>query len=59
LRSGPYCTEIAKIVQAPILHEWADPEAVVHVSRIATEFRQHFKRDITTCSATVARPQRV
>ncbi len=46
-RSGPYCTEIAKIVQAPILHvNGDDPEAVVHCSRIATEFRQHFKRDI-------------
>src|SRR6266851_2247610 len=46
-RSGPYCTEIAKIVQAPILHvNGDDPEAVVHVSRIATEFRQHFKRDV-------------
>src|SRR5260221_2178740 len=46
-RSGPYCTEVAKIVQAPILHvNGDDPEAVVHASRIATEFRQHFKRDI-------------
>ena len=46
-RSGPYCTEIAKIVQAPILHvNGDDPEAVVHVSRIATEFRQRFKCDI-------------
>ena len=46
-RSGPYCTEVAKIVQAPILHvNGDDPEAVVHVCRIATEFRQHFKRDI-------------
>src|SRR6187399_671925 len=46
-RSGPYCTEVAKIVQAPILHvNGDDPEAVVHSSRIATEFRQHFKRDI-------------
>ncbi len=46
-RSGPYCTEVAKIVQAPILHvNGDDPEAVVHVARIATEFRQHFKRDI-------------
>ena len=34
-------------MQAPILHvNGDDPEAVVHVSRIATEFRQHFKRDI-------------
>jgi len=46
-RSGPYCTEVAKIVQAPILHvNGDDPEAVVHCSRIAVEFRQHFKRDI-------------
>ena len=46
-RSGPYCTEVAKIVQAPILHvNGDDPEAVVHVSRIATEYRQRFKRDI-------------
>ena len=46
-RSGPYCTEVAKIVQAPILHvNGDDPEAVVHVARIATEYRQHFKRDI-------------
>jgi len=46
-RSGPYCTEIAKIVQAPILHVNGDhPEAVVHACRIATEFRQRFKRDI-------------
>mgnify|MGYP002629037262 CR=1 FL=1 len=46
-RSGPYCTEVAKIVQAPILHvNGDDPESVVHCARIATEFRQHFKRDI-------------
>jgi 2-oxoglutarate dehydrogenase E1 component len=46
-RSGPYCTEVAKIVQAPILHvNGDDPEAVVHVCRVATEFRQRFKRDI-------------
>ncbi|MBL8673533.1 MAG: 2-oxoglutarate dehydrogenase E1 component, partial [Rhodospirillales bacterium] len=46
-RSGPYCTEVAKIVQAPILHvNGDDPEAVVHCARIATEFRHKFKRDI-------------
>jgi len=46
-RSGPYCTEVAKIVQCPILHvNGDDPEAVVHCARIAVEFRQQFKRDI-------------
>ncbi len=46
-RSGPYCSEVAKIVQAPILHvNGDDPEAVVHCARIATEFRQRFKHDI-------------
>ncbi len=46
-RSGPYCSEVAKIVQAPILHvNGDDPEASVHVARIATEFRQKFKRDV-------------
>ena len=46
-RSGPYPTDIAKGVQAPIFHVNGDnPEAVVHVSRIATEFRQRFKKDV-------------
>ena len=46
-RSGPYCSEVAKIVQAPIFHvNGDDPEAVVHVARIATEFRQQFKNDV-------------
>jgi 2-oxoglutarate dehydrogenase E1 component len=46
-RSGPYCTDVAKMVQAPIFHVNADdPEAVVHVARIATEFRQQFRTDI-------------
>jgi 2-oxoglutarate dehydrogenase E1 component len=46
-RSGPYCTDIAKMVQAPIFHvNGDDPEAVVHAARIATEFRQEFKHDV-------------
>jgi len=46
-RSGPYPTDVAKMVQAPIFHvNGDDPEAVVHVSRIATEFRQRFKKDV-------------
>ncbi len=46
-RSGPYCTDVAKMLDAPIFHvNGDDPEAVVHVTRIATEFRQKFKKDV-------------
>ena len=46
-RSGPYCSDVAKMIQAPILHvNGDDPEAVVHVARIAIEFRQTFKKDV-------------
>ena len=46
-RSAPYCTEIAKMVQAPIFHvNGDDPEAVVHVCRLATECRNKFKVDV-------------
>jgi 2-oxoglutarate dehydrogenase E1 component len=46
-RSGPYCSEVAKIIQAPIFHvNGDDPESVVHVARIATEYRQQFKKDV-------------
>ena len=46
-RSGTYCTDVAKMVQAPILHvNGDDPEAVVHASRIAIEYRQTFKADV-------------
>ncbi|MGB0719996.1 MAG: 2-oxoglutarate dehydrogenase E1 component [Bdellovibrionales bacterium] len=46
-RSGPYSTDVAKMLAAPIFHvNGDDPESVVHVARIATEFRQKFKRDV-------------
>ncbi|MCW2656992.1 MAG: sucA, partial [Jatrophihabitans sp.] len=46
-RSSPYPTDVAKGVQAPILHvNGDDPEAVVHAARIATEYRQRFKKDV-------------
>ncbi len=46
-RSGHYCTEVAKVIQAPIIHvNGEDPEAVAHVAKLAAEFRQKFHRDI-------------
>jgi multifunctional 2-oxoglutarate metabolism enzyme len=46
-RSSFYATDVAKTVQAPILHVNADdPEAVVRVARLAFEYRQTFHRDI-------------
>ncbi|WP_445680010.1 2-oxoglutarate dehydrogenase E1 component [Radicibacter daui] len=44
-RSGPYATEVAKTIQAPIFHvNGDDPEACARVARMATEFRQTFKK---------------
>jgi 2-oxoglutarate dehydrogenase E1 component len=46
-RSSPYPSDTAKMVQAPIFHvNGDDPEAVVHVCKVATEFRQRFKKDV-------------
>ncbi|HET8996691.1 MAG TPA: 2-oxoglutarate dehydrogenase E1 component, partial [Acetobacteraceae bacterium] len=45
--SGLYCTDVAKSIQAPILHvNGDDPEAVVFCARMATEFRMRFATDI-------------
>jgi len=46
-RSSPYCSDVAKMIGAPILHvNGDDPEACVHIARIATEYRQKFKKDV-------------
>ena len=46
-RSSFYATDIAKMVQAPILHvNGDDPEACVRVAKLAFEYRQRFKRDV-------------
>ncbi|MXP41037.1 2-oxoglutarate dehydrogenase E1 component [Altererythrobacter soli] len=46
-RSSPYPSDVAKGVQAPILHvNGDDPEAVTFACKLAIEYRQQFKRDI-------------
>ncbi|MDX2210943.1 MAG: 2-oxoglutarate dehydrogenase E1 component [Sphingopyxis sp.] len=46
-RSSPYPSDVAKGVQAPILHvNGDDPEAVTFACKLAIDFRQQFKRDI-------------
>ncbi|MHA6333229.1 2-oxoglutarate dehydrogenase E1 component [Qipengyuania sp. CAU 1752] len=46
-RSSPYPSDVAKGIQAPILHvNGDDPEAVTFACKLAVEYRQKFKRDI-------------
>ncbi|MEK9754772.1 MAG: 2-oxoglutarate dehydrogenase E1 component, partial [Rhodospirillaceae bacterium] len=46
-RTSHYCSDVAKVVAAPIFHVNADDvEAVTHCARIATEYRQRFKKDV-------------
>ena len=46
-RSSPYCSDVARMIEAPIFHVNGDnPEAVVHVAKIAAEFRQKFQKPV-------------
>ena len=46
-RSSPYCTDVARVVNAPIFHVNADDvEAVLHVAKVAAEWRCTFKKDV-------------
>jgi 2-oxoglutarate dehydrogenase E1 component len=46
-RSSPYCTDVARVVNAPIFHVNADhPEDVINVCRVAAEWRSKFKKDV-------------
>ena len=46
-RSSPYCTDVARVVNAPIFHVNADnPEAVMHVCKVAAEWRSEWSKDV-------------
>ena len=46
-RSTPYCSDVAKMIEAPIFHvNGDDPEAVIRVTRLALDYRQKYGKDV-------------